>query len=100
MSGVANHLRVRASLPLVIVMIVSNDPSALGTVGGTLITLTGMDPVKLLVYSALINGLLAVPFLNGWESRSASRGRSTSDYSGPRRQELKRVDVDHLRDPL
>jgi NRAMP (natural resistance-associated macrophage protein)-like metal ion transporter len=35
----------------------------LGTVGGTLLTLTGIDPVKLLVYSALINGLLAAPFL-------------------------------------
>jgi Mn2+/Fe2+ NRAMP family transporter len=35
----------------------------LGTVGGTLMTLTGVDPVKLLVYSALINGLLAAPFL-------------------------------------
>ena len=34
-----------------------------GTVGGTLLTLTGVDPVKLLVYSALINGLLAAPFL-------------------------------------
>ena len=35
----------------------------LGTLGGTLVTLTGIDPVKLLVYSALINGLLAAPFL-------------------------------------
>ncbi len=35
----------------------------LGTLGGTLVTLTGVDPVKLLVYSALINGLLAAPFL-------------------------------------
>ena len=35
----------------------------LGTLGGTLLTLTGLDPVKLLVYSALINGLLAAPFL-------------------------------------
>jgi Mn2+/Fe2+ NRAMP family transporter len=34
-----------------------------GTIGGTLLTLTGVDPVKLLVYSALINGLLAAPFL-------------------------------------
>jgi Mn2+/Fe2+ NRAMP family transporter len=34
-----------------------------GTAGGTLLTLTGVDPVKLLVYSALINGLLAAPFL-------------------------------------
>jgi Mn2+/Fe2+ NRAMP family transporter len=36
---------------------------ALGTIGGTLLTLTGIDPVKLLVYSALLNGLLAAPFL-------------------------------------
>ncbi len=36
---------------------------AFGTVGGTLLTLLGVDPVKLLVYSALINGLLAAPFL-------------------------------------
>lgn len=35
----------------------------LGTVGGTLLTFAGVDPVKLLVYSALINGLLAAPFL-------------------------------------
>ena len=36
---------------------------AIGTVGGTVLTLTGADPVKLLVYSALINGILAAPFL-------------------------------------
>ena len=35
----------------------------LGTLGGTLVTLTSVDPVKLLVYAALINGLLATPFL-------------------------------------
>jgi NRAMP (natural resistance-associated macrophage protein)-like metal ion transporter len=35
----------------------------LGTIGGTLLTVIGIDPVKLLVYSALINGLLAAPFL-------------------------------------
>jgi NRAMP (natural resistance-associated macrophage protein)-like metal ion transporter len=34
-----------------------------GTIGGTLLTLLGVDPIKLLVYSALINGLLAAPFL-------------------------------------
>ena len=34
-----------------------------GTLGGTLFTLLGIDPVKLLVFSALINGLLAPPFL-------------------------------------
>ena len=34
-----------------------------GTLGGTLFTLIGVDPVKLLVFSALINGLLAPPFL-------------------------------------
>jgi NRAMP (natural resistance-associated macrophage protein)-like metal ion transporter len=35
----------------------------IGTLGGTLFTLLGVDPVKLLVFSALINGLLAPPFL-------------------------------------
>jgi Mn2+/Fe2+ NRAMP family transporter len=34
-----------------------------GTLGGTLLTLLGVDPITLLVYSALINGLLAAPFL-------------------------------------
>jgi NRAMP (natural resistance-associated macrophage protein)-like metal ion transporter len=34
-----------------------------GTLGGTVLTLAGVDPVKLLVFSALINGLLAAPFL-------------------------------------
>jgi hypothetical protein len=33
----------------------------LGTLGGTLLTFTGIDPVKLLVFSALVNGLLAAP---------------------------------------
>ena len=37
--------------------------SLVGTLGGTLLTLLGVDPIKLLVYSALINGLLAAPFL-------------------------------------
>jgi NRAMP (natural resistance-associated macrophage protein)-like metal ion transporter len=36
---------------------------ALGTIGGTLLTLAGIDPIQLLVYSALVNGLLAAPFL-------------------------------------
>jgi len=34
-----------------------------GTLGGTVATLLGADPVKLLVFAALINGLLAAPFL-------------------------------------
>ena len=34
-----------------------------GTLGGTLLTLVGVSPVRLLVFSALINGLLAAPFL-------------------------------------
>lgn len=34
-----------------------------GTIGGTLFTFVGANPVKLLVYAALINGLLAAPFL-------------------------------------
>ena len=36
---------------------------AAGTLGGTVLTLIGIDPVKLLVFSALVNGLLAAPFL-------------------------------------
>jgi NRAMP (natural resistance-associated macrophage protein)-like metal ion transporter len=35
----------------------------LGTVGGTLLTLVGINTIKLLVYVALINGLAAAPFL-------------------------------------
>jgi Mn2+/Fe2+ NRAMP family transporter len=36
---------------------------ALGTVGGTALTLTHVDPVQLLVVSAFINGVAAAPFL-------------------------------------
>ena len=36
---------------------------ALGTIGGTALTLVGVDAVKLLVYVALINGILAGPML-------------------------------------
>jgi NRAMP (natural resistance-associated macrophage protein)-like metal ion transporter len=36
---------------------------ALGTLGGTLLTLTHVDPVQLLVISAYINGIAAAPFL-------------------------------------
>jgi Mn2+/Fe2+ NRAMP family transporter len=35
----------------------------LGTLGGTALTLTAVNPVTLLVFSALINGILAAPFL-------------------------------------
>jgi Mn2+/Fe2+ NRAMP family transporter len=35
----------------------------LGTLGGTLLTLVGINTIKLLVYVALINGLAAAPFL-------------------------------------
>lgn len=35
----------------------------LGTVGGSVLTIAGVDPLRLLVFSALINGLLAAPFL-------------------------------------
>src|ERR1044071_621418 len=41
---------------------ISPDLGGSGTLGGTLFTLLGVDPVKLLVFSALINGLLAPPF--------------------------------------
>jgi Mn2+/Fe2+ NRAMP family transporter len=36
---------------------------AVGTIGGTILTLTHVDPVQLLVISAYINGLAAAPFL-------------------------------------
>jgi Mn2+/Fe2+ NRAMP family transporter len=36
---------------------------AIGTLGGTLLTLTHVDPVQLLVISAYINGIAAAPFL-------------------------------------
>ncbi|MFL6113269.1 MAG: Nramp family divalent metal transporter [Catenulispora sp.] len=36
---------------------------AAGTVGGTLLTLTAVDPIKLLVLSATVNGIAAAPFL-------------------------------------
>jgi Mn2+/Fe2+ NRAMP family transporter len=36
---------------------------ALGTIGGTALTLTHVDPVQLLVISAFINGVAAAPFL-------------------------------------
>jgi len=34
-----------------------------GTVGGTLLSLLGVDPIKLLVYVAIVNGVAAAPFL-------------------------------------
>jgi NRAMP (natural resistance-associated macrophage protein)-like metal ion transporter len=52
--GFSRHVR---DAPLFYVLV------AAGTLGGTVITLFGVDPVKLLVFSALINGLLAAPFL-------------------------------------
>lgn len=36
---------------------------ALGTAGGTLLTLTSIDPIKLLLLSATVNGIAAAPFL-------------------------------------
>ena len=36
---------------------------ALGTLGGTLLTLTPVDPVQLLVLAAYLGGLIAAPFL-------------------------------------
>jgi Mn2+/Fe2+ NRAMP family transporter len=36
---------------------------AVGTLGGTLLTLTRVDPIQLLVISAYINGVAAAPFL-------------------------------------
>ena len=36
---------------------------AAGTIGGTVLTLSGLDPIRLLVLSAIVNGVAAVPFL-------------------------------------
>jgi NRAMP (natural resistance-associated macrophage protein)-like metal ion transporter len=36
---------------------------ALGTLGGTVLTLTPVDPMRLLVFSAFVNGVIAAPFL-------------------------------------
>ena len=36
---------------------------AAGTIGGTLLTVTAIDPIKLLVLSATVNGIAAAPFL-------------------------------------
>ena len=36
---------------------------SLGTIGGTLLTLVGVNPIKLLVIVAVINGIAAAPFL-------------------------------------
>ena len=47
---------------------------ALGTVGATVLTVVGVDSVKLLVLSALINGLLAAAFLMLVMLISADRG--------------------------
>jgi NRAMP (natural resistance-associated macrophage protein)-like metal ion transporter len=36
---------------------------AVGTLGGTVLTLTSIDPIKLLVLVAIVNGIAAAPFL-------------------------------------
>jgi Mn2+/Fe2+ NRAMP family transporter len=36
---------------------------AAGTMGGTALTFTSIDPIKLLVFVAIVNGIAAVPFL-------------------------------------
>jgi Mn2+/Fe2+ NRAMP family transporter len=36
---------------------------AIGTVGGTVFSLVGLNPIRLLVLSAIVNGLAAAPFL-------------------------------------
>jgi NRAMP (natural resistance-associated macrophage protein)-like metal ion transporter len=56
---------------------------ALGTIGGALLTLVGVDPVKLLVFSALVNGLLAPPFLVLIMRISASRTTMGDYCNGP-----------------
>ena len=36
---------------------------AVGTIGGTLLSLAGVNPIRLLVVVAIINGVAAAPFL-------------------------------------
>ena len=36
---------------------------ALGTVAGTLVNFTPLDPIKALVWSAIVNGVIAVPIM-------------------------------------
>jgi Mn2+/Fe2+ NRAMP family transporter len=36
---------------------------AIGTLGGTVLAVVGLDPIRLLVFSATINGIAAAPFL-------------------------------------
>jgi NRAMP (natural resistance-associated macrophage protein)-like metal ion transporter len=47
---------------------------AAGTLGGTALTLTAIDPIKLLVLSATVNGIAAAPFLIVVMLVSANRG--------------------------
>ena len=52
---------------------------ALGTVGGTVLSLLNVNPIKLLVFVAVINGLAAAPFLVVVMRVSSSR-RLMGDY--------------------
>lgn len=36
---------------------------AIGTIAGTALSVVGLDPIKLLVFSAIVNGIAAAPFL-------------------------------------
>jgi NRAMP (natural resistance-associated macrophage protein)-like metal ion transporter len=36
---------------------------AVGTIGGTILAVIGLDPIRLLVFSATVNGIAAAPFL-------------------------------------
>jgi Mn2+/Fe2+ NRAMP family transporter len=47
---------------------------ALGTVGGTVLSLLNVNPIKLLVFVAVINGIAAAPFLVVVMRVSSSRG--------------------------
>jgi NRAMP (natural resistance-associated macrophage protein)-like metal ion transporter len=47
---------------------------ALGTVGGTVLSLLSVNPIKLLVFVAVINGIAAAPFLVVVMRVSSSRG--------------------------
>jgi NRAMP (natural resistance-associated macrophage protein)-like metal ion transporter len=56
---------------------------AIGTIGGTVLTLTHVDPVQLLVISAYINGLAAAPFLVLVMLISGSRQLMGEHVNGP-----------------
>ena len=62
-AGMAGLLGKRWGSPVVRKAPVFYGLVAVGTLGGTLLTLTHVDPIQLLVISAYINGVAAAPFL-------------------------------------